>query len=135
MRFPLVAIMALLTGCVQYDLATAPDGERPSDTDGIDTNDDGGLFDKLGGHCLGIYGTVAKKDIVRVVCVKTDKDGDQIFEDSTSSGGNSGKSILAGGTGKYAGITGDDDYSFEMIKSPTGTPLFLTTTHVQWKLP
>ncbi len=103
--------------------------------DGIDTNDEGGLFDKLGGHCLGIYGMVAKKEFARVVCVKTDKDGDQIFEDATSTGGSSGKTVLTGGTGKYAGITGDDDYTFQIIKSPTGTPLFLTTTHVRWKLP
>ena len=65
-------------------------------------------------------------------CAFGDADGDRIFTDWTGSG-DSGTNIIAGGTGKYAGITGSGPW---MNSRPIGdNGGWLTTQRLDYKLP
>jgi hypothetical protein len=69
-----------------------------------------GLIDRLAGTCL-LKGTAhgeaweATGD-----CAFADADGDRLFESLTETG-NKGRGLFTGGTGKFAGITGEHDYT------------------------
>jgi hypothetical protein len=94
----------------------------------------GGMFDNLGGHCVGITEMIGGKDKSHGSCTKVDKDGDQFFELWAGAGG-AGTATLTGGTGKFAGMTGSEEYTAQLVKSPSGRGLFITSTKVRWKLP
>lgn len=65
-----------------------------------------GPFDRLAGRCL-FQGLLAGEDWTSTgACTLADADGDLLFEDVTEQGG-AGKGRLTGGTGKFAGITGE----------------------------
>lgn len=61
-------------------------------------------------------------------CTWQDAEGDRIFEtieDTGAGGAGTGKGTITGGTGKYAGITGEHDYTLEFAASPD-------EGHIQW---
>ncbi|MBP7000585.1 hypothetical protein [Amaricoccus sp.] len=63
-------------------------------------------FDKLAGRCL-LLGLMQGEDWTSTgACTLADADGDLLFEDVTEEGG-AGRGKLTGGTGKFAGITGE----------------------------
>jgi len=65
-----------------------------------------GPFDKLAGRCL-FQGLMQGEDWkLTGACALADADGDMLFEDVTEAGG-TGRGKLTGGTGKFAGITGE----------------------------
>jgi len=103
---------------------------------GVSHNDAGGtMFDKLGAHCIGFGENGASHGD----CVDVDKDGDQIFTTYETPGpsGKPGTGVhhYVGGTGKYAGISGDADFSAMPVKSADGTVLFIVPHKAKWKLP
>ncbi len=69
-----------------------------------------GLIDRLAGTCL-LKGIAHGEDWEATGdCAFADADGDRLFESLTETGGK-GHSVLTGGTGKFAGITGELDYT------------------------
>ena len=65
-----------------------------------------GPFDKLAGRCL-FQGLMQGQDWKSTgSCTLADAEGDLLFED-VSEGGGTGQGKLTGGTGKFAGITGE----------------------------
>jgi len=102
---------------------------------GVTTNDEGGLFNNNTGTCLLVYGKFNGVEYLRGSCVKADKDGDQFFEEVGAHDGKIGTSTLAGGVGKFAGVTGEETFTSTPMKSPDGHDMYLTTTKVHYKLP
>jgi hypothetical protein len=108
------------------------------------TNDDyriqsaasqGSLFDHLGVRCAGSLCLEGEKAARSGYCVKGDKDGNQywkVFEDVARG---KGTSKIVGGTGKFAGMTGDTDYNWELVSSPDDRTRFIVSETVRWKLP
>ena len=74
------------------------------------TSNVGGLFDRLAGTCL-LQGLSHAQDWKATgSCALKDADGDFLFESITEEG-EQGQAVLAGGTGKFAGITGAHGYT------------------------
>jgi hypothetical protein len=63
-------------------------------------------FDKLAGRCLFQDVQAGESGESTGACALADADGDMLFEDVTLEGGG-GRGTLTGGTGKFAGITGE----------------------------
>ena len=96
------------------DLAAipAPDGGTTSVLQAhlVLTSNVGGPIDKLAGSCL-LEGLSHGQDWKATgACAFADADGDQLFE-AIEETGDKGKGVLTGGSGKFAGITGEHDYT------------------------
>jgi hypothetical protein len=79
----------------------------------------GSGLDKLAGRCLqfGEQSTDGSQFTSRGTCTFTDIDGDHIFETVDLSNG-TGRGKLAGGTGKFQGITGELEFTTSYFGSP-----------------
>ncbi len=105
------------------------------DSYGISRNDDGRpMFNAMGVRCEGTRETVGNESTNRGTCVDIDKDGDEIFSTYEAKGG-AGAHTFFGGTGKYAGLTGTADYTYEPVKSPDGHGMGIVRHKSNWKLP
>jgi hypothetical protein len=105
---------------------------------GVARNDRGGpMFNLFGQHCVGIVDSVGSDRRDEGTCTYTDKDGDQIFQPyagKTVDG--HGTAELAGGTGKFAGITGTIDwFDSPPIKADDKAFRGAVLHKVTWKLP
>lgn len=69
-----------------------------------------GLVDRLAGDCLMKGKLRGQEWVASGSCALVDADGDMLFEEVTDTG-DKGHSVLAGGTGKFAGISGEHDYT------------------------
>ncbi len=103
---------------------------------GITRNDAGeGPFNNMGTRCLGLREANGNDVVNRGSCIDTDKDGDQVFSTYLADA-KSGRHEFVGGTGKYQGITGSAEYTFQSIKVPDGArPMVLVPHKANWKLP
>jgi len=103
---------------------------------GITRNDAGeGPFNNMGTRCIGLREANGNEVVNRGSCIDTDKDGDQVFSTYLADA-KSGRHEFVGGTGKYQGITGSADYTFQSMKVPEGArPMVLVPHKANWKLP
>ena len=68
-----------------------------------------GAFRPLGGRCLFLSGASGGATTAVGSCLLADADGDQIFERIEEAAGK-GHAVITGGTGKFAGLTGEYDF-------------------------
>lgn len=103
---------------------------------GIELNDKGsGMFHDLGVRCLSQITIRSGAASADGRCTTVDKDGDQIFHTFENRAG-AGAHVLVGGTGKYAGITGRQEFSgVQLVRSPEGVNLMVIPLRATWKLP
>jgi hypothetical protein len=104
--------------------------------DGVARNDAGGpMFNLFGLRCVGM-GSGPGSELG--TCTYTDKDGDNIFMPYTGKSGR-GTYEVAGGTGKFAGITGNGEWwnvnPAPPIKSDDKRGRGVIANKVSWKLP
>jgi hypothetical protein len=102
---------------------------------GIQSASAGSLFDNLGVRCVGFFRLDGDKTAGNGYCVKGDKDGNQYWEAFENGGLGKGTSKIVGGLGKFAGMTGDTDYTWELVSSPDDRARFVVSETVRWKLP
>lgn len=81
----------------------------------------GSILDKLAARCLmaGKQSPTGSEYSSTGTCTFTDAAGDQIFETFEETGAAGGSGELIGGTGKFAGISGEHTITEEMFGSPT----------------
>ncbi len=82
-----------------------------------------GPMERMGARCvaLGHFDTESEAWDGLGNCTWQDAEGDRIFEtleESGTGGAGTGKAVITGGTGKFAGITGGYDYTLEFAASP-----------------
>jgi hypothetical protein len=94
----------------------------------------GSLFDHLGVRCVGIFRQEGDKGADHGYCVKGDKDGNQYWEAYEGVAGK-GTSKVVGGVGKFAGLTGDIDYTVEQVGDANDRYLNIVSATFRWKLP
>lgn len=92
-------------------------------TAGIYSNVAGGAFDGQGSHCLGTWAVVDGKYSDSGYCMTTDADGDRFLMDFRTGplpAGQParGKWVVAGGSGKYAGMSASGEYKGVLQSSP-----------------
>ena len=102
---------------------------------GVTTNDAGqGFFHNVSSRCVGGLSVVKGEwDNEQGMCVFVDGDGDQVFVRYSAGSGRlgavaKGKSTLAGGTGKYTGLTGTYEWTRTALR-----PTMPGTTHAVMK--
>ncbi len=102
---------------------------------GITRNDAGeAAFNDMGTRCIGMREMTGSEVVNRGSCIDTDKDGDQVFS-TYEANAKTGRHIFVGGTGKYQGITGSADYTFQAMKVPEGArPMVLVPHKATWKI-
>jgi len=104
------------------------------DTSGVSRNDNGGaMFNNISARCLGTFEIVGNGSIDRGSCVDMDSGGDQIFSNYETKG-TTGTHTFVGGTGKYSGISGTADYTFQPVKSSDGRSMAAVTHKATWKI-
>jgi hypothetical protein len=88
-------------------------------------NSSGSLLDRMAGRCLFLGPNNPKTGAYRISgwCTYSDLDGDMIFASDEESAGSmsepgKGTGRILGGTGKYAGITGDYTFTDDYFGSP-----------------
>jgi hypothetical protein len=104
---------------------------------GVARNDAGGtMFNMFGQRCVGMLESIGSDISDHGTCTYTDKDGDSIFTPYSGKNGHETYE-LAGGTGKFAGITGSGEYSIDPtpIKSDDKRVRHVASSKVSWKLP
>ena len=76
------------------------------------------MFDKMSAQCTALSIASGDKNYIDGACVLADSDGDKIFStfdtrdlDSSQPEMDCGSHIITGGTGKYAGITGNEPFA------------------------
>jgi hypothetical protein len=97
------------------DLASLPAGETEelylNEAHLVVTANEPGLFDGLGGRCLLLMRvTGADAYTGSGSCLLADADGDRIYERVEEASGK-GHATITGGTGKFAGITSEYDFT------------------------
>lgn len=108
---------------------------------GVTRNDEGAeTFNNLGVRCLGTREVDGDDVHIGGTCTELDKDGDQVFQTyqakgKTSGGGFAGTHAFVGGTGKYAGITGNADYTFQVVNGPDSVRMLVVHDHATWTRP
>jgi hypothetical protein len=107
---------------------------------GVSRNDDGDqIFNNMAIHCMGSSILANGEAISRGLCVQSDKDGDQLFinyENSGRTGGTyGGIEHFVGGTGKYAGMTGEADLTRQVVKAPDNSLMIVLSHHATWTRP
>ncbi|MFK5599932.1 hypothetical protein ACFZ8E_23485 [Methylobacterium sp. HMF5984] len=103
---------------------------------GITRNDKGEApFNDMGTRCVGMREANGNDVVNRGSCIDTDKDGDQVFS-TYEANAKSGQHVFVGGTGKYQGISGSAEYTFQAVKVPEGARSMTIVPHkATWKLP
>lgn len=103
---------------------------------GVSTNAKGrGMFHNLGMRCLATIEIEGGRAVSSGRCVDVDVDGDQIFHTFENRGG-TGAHVLIGGTGKYAGISGRQEFTIPgPTKAPDGVSVLIVPARASWKLP
>ena len=96
-----------------------------------------GFLDKTSVECPGVADIVNGLDIAgHGFCIVSDKTGDKAFlawkARETSLGVGKGEFQWTGGTGKYAGISGNNTFSFVSIGN---TPASAVIWEGEWRLP
>jgi len=124
---------------------TIQQGDRTFATyeiDGVTRNDNGGpMFNSFGLRCLGLVEFAGNDGRGQGTCTYTDKDGDHIFTPYSAKGdgkgGERGTYEVAGGTGKFSGITGRGEYfnPHTPIKADDKAVRGVVSNKVSWKLP
>jgi hypothetical protein len=89
-----------------------------NDNSGVQSASAGSLFDNLGVRCVGFFRLEGATGVSKGYCVKGDSNGNQYWEDYQDLAGK-GTSKIVGGKGKFAGMTGDIDYTYEGVGIPT----------------
>jgi hypothetical protein len=107
----------------------------PGDDYGIQSASAGSLFDNLSVRCVGLLRFEGNKAAGNGYCIKGDKDGNQYWEAYEDVAPGKGTSKIVGGLGKFAGITGDIDYTWELVSSPDDRLRFVVSETMRWKLP
>ena len=102
---------------------------------GIQSASAGSLFDNLGVRCVGFVRLEGNKAVGHGYCVKGDKDGNQYWEAYEDVALGKGTAKIVGGLGKFAGMTGDIDYTWDLVSSPDDRVRFVVSETVRWKLP
>ncbi len=76
------------------------------------------MFDKMSARCAALSVASGDKKYIDGACVLADSDGDKIFStfdtrdlDKSQPKMDCGTHIITGGTGKYAGITGEEPFA------------------------
>jgi hypothetical protein len=110
------------------------------EVDGVARDDAGGpMFNLFGVRCVGMEeGPGIGKMTGHGTCTYTDTDGDNIFMPYNAKEGRRGTYEVAGGTGKFAGITGNGEWwriDPAPIKSDDKRARPVTSNKVSWKLP
>lgn len=109
------------------DLATIPGGADRQvsafEAKLVITETVAGPMKMMGARCVGSgeFDTKTLASQGQGTCVWQDADGDRIFEsieDSGTGGNVKGKATILGGTGKFAGIAGGQDYELLFVASP-----------------
>lgn len=108
---------------------------------GVTRNDDGAeAFSNTGVRCLGSREVDGDDVRTEGTCIGLDKDGDQVFQTyqakgKTSGGVVAGTHVFVGGTGKYAGITGNADFTVQVVVGPENVRMFVVHDHATWARP
>jgi|SRR5215472_1082419 hypothetical protein len=110
------------------------------EVDGVARNDAGGpMFNLFGVRCVGVEeGPGPGKFTGHGTCTYTDTDGDNIFTPYSASIGRRGTFAVTGGTGKFAGITGNGEWRRidpVPIKSDDKRARAVVSLTISWKLP
>ena len=105
------------------------------DNAGVQSATAGSLFDHLGVRCVGIFRSEGDKGAGNGYCVKGDKDGNQYWEAYEDIQPGKGTSKIVGGAGKFAGLTGDIDYTVDVVGDANDRVLFIVSATMRWKLP
>jgi hypothetical protein len=105
---------------------------------GLTHNDSGPMFNLFGLRCIGLWdGRGGGEYSDHGTCTFTDKDGNNVFMPYSGSNGR-GTYKVAGGTGKFTGITGSGEYvvnSPGQIKSDDKRNRGFISNTVSWKIP
>ena len=104
---------------------------------GITRNIEGkGWFDRMTEHCTGQYYWAQKVSTpTNGSCLYVDADGDKVMVNWTGTEPYDGTKHIVGGTGKYAGITGEGTFDGTQLKAPAeGMDLFLTDVELDFQL-
>jgi hypothetical protein len=108
---------------------------------GVSRNESGGtMFNNMVLRCLGAFELIGSEaQHSSADCTYTDKDGDQIFERVVATcpcKANEGEATLVGGSGKFAGISGKEEFSAVFLLTPDDKRLRGIVTHynVHWKI-
>jgi hypothetical protein len=103
---------------------------------GLSRNDKGsGMFHNLGMRCWGFIDIIDSKASSIGRCVEADAEGDQIFSTFENKAG-VGAHTLTGGTGKYAGISGQQAFSsVSIVKGPDGVSVMTIALKATWQRP
>jgi hypothetical protein len=103
---------------------------------GVSTNDKGsGMLHNLGMRCWGFIDVVENKPSTTGRCVQMDAQGDQVFSTYVNKAG-VGSATFIGGTGKFAGISGEQTFTgYTSLKGPDSLNVLILSTHTTWKLP
>jgi len=86
------------------------------------------MLDKMAARCVAVDIDSGPKKYIDGACVLTDREGDQIFstfdtrdvDKSMGEKGACGTHVITGGTGKYAGMTGQEPFSCEAMPALAG---------------
>jgi hypothetical protein len=85
------------------------------------------MLDKMSARCTALSVDSGPKKYIDGACVLADTDGDKIFStfdtrgvDKSQPAMNCGTHIIAGGTGKYAGITGSEPFACNAMPALAG---------------
>jgi hypothetical protein len=105
-----------------------------NDNSGVQSASAGSLFDNLGVRCVGFFRLEGATGVSKGYCVKADSNGNQYWEEYQDLAGK-GTSKIVGGKGKFAGMTGGIDSTYEGLGDPNGRILFVVSETVRWKLP
>ena len=102
------------------DLASVPAGEGQSVSVNevllVITGNEPGPYERLGGRCLffsRLNGDASGS------CQLADADGDRIFEQIEETSGKR-HAVITGGTGKFAGITGEHEFTLDVVRLGAG---------------
>ncbi len=81
----------------------------------------GDLYNNISADCIGMGGSRGQMESSGY-CVFTDDDGDNIYEYWYETEPGKGVGVTLGGTGKYEGLQGEDNYEYVFTAdSPEGT--------------
>ena len=138
-EFPKEGTASYTTNYVNASATPMKMGERTIsiyESTGITRNDAGEApFNDMGTRCIGMREANGNEVVNRGSCIDTDKDGDQVFS-TYEANAKSGRHVFVGGTGKYQGISGSADYTFQPVKVPEGArPMTIVPHKATWKLP
>jgi hypothetical protein len=102
-----------------------------NDNSGVQSAATGSAFNNLGVRCVGFLRLEGATGVSKGYCLKGDGNGNEYWEEYQDLGGK-GTSKILGGKGKFAGMTGDIDYTYESVGDINGRILFVVSQTVRW---